>query len=255
MQMKETKTAKGGTDCPTLLHYLARILMRTDPLLVTFIEDLPNLEPAARGIVPSLTTGILFIYTFVVSVQTIIQSVNSLVTGLGQVKAEITELQRHKNLSVNDQFISVMQVIINFDLCPPMAKCLLAALCRTSQLKHWCAEEHVSFTGGRTALLAGLLRRRPRLARGSETRGSIRTHCIVLVFSPGQRPHCITHSSVSQASLQKCGLELHDGQDRLEKAKPTTPKIAEPIAEDSHELVSGMTLLCLLMLCSCTTCF
>jgi diaphanous 1 len=47
--MKETKTARGGTDCPTLLHYLARVLLRTDPSLTTFIEDLPNLEPAARG--------------------------------------------------------------------------------------------------------------------------------------------------------------------------------------------------------------
>lgn len=47
--MKETKTARGGPDCPTLLHYLARVLMRTDPSLVTFIEDLPNLEAAARG--------------------------------------------------------------------------------------------------------------------------------------------------------------------------------------------------------------
>lgn len=49
MKLKETKTARGGPDCPTLLHYLARVLMRTDPSLVTFIEDLPNLEPAARG--------------------------------------------------------------------------------------------------------------------------------------------------------------------------------------------------------------
>jgi diaphanous 1 len=48
--MKETKTVKGGPECPTLLHYLARVLLRTDPLLVTFIEDLPHLEAAARGI-------------------------------------------------------------------------------------------------------------------------------------------------------------------------------------------------------------
>lgn len=47
--MKETKTAKGGSDCPTLLHYLARILLRTDPSVIQYIEDLPNLEPAARG--------------------------------------------------------------------------------------------------------------------------------------------------------------------------------------------------------------
>lgn len=50
--MKETKTANGGASCPTLLHYLARILLRTDPSVIQFIEDLPNLEPAARGADP-----------------------------------------------------------------------------------------------------------------------------------------------------------------------------------------------------------
>ena len=48
-QMKETKTASGGPDCPTLLHYLSRVIMRTDESLISFIDDLPNLEPAARG--------------------------------------------------------------------------------------------------------------------------------------------------------------------------------------------------------------
>jgi diaphanous 1 len=48
-QLKETKTAKAGSDCPTLLHYLARVLLRTNPSLVTFMEDLPHVEAAARG--------------------------------------------------------------------------------------------------------------------------------------------------------------------------------------------------------------
>ena len=47
--MKETKTARGGPECPTLLHYLAKVLMRKDPSLTTFIEELPSLEAAARG--------------------------------------------------------------------------------------------------------------------------------------------------------------------------------------------------------------
>jgi hypothetical protein len=51
--MKETKTAKGGTDCSTLLHYLARVLLRTDPTLVQFVEEMPHLEAAARGHNPS----------------------------------------------------------------------------------------------------------------------------------------------------------------------------------------------------------
>jgi diaphanous 1 len=46
-QMKETRTAK-GSGCPTLLHYLAKVLVRTDARLVLFLEDMPSLEPAAR---------------------------------------------------------------------------------------------------------------------------------------------------------------------------------------------------------------
>jgi diaphanous 1 len=49
VQMKEMKAANGRSDCPTLLHYLARVLLRSDPSLVTFIEDLPHVEAAARG--------------------------------------------------------------------------------------------------------------------------------------------------------------------------------------------------------------
>lgn len=90
--MKETKTVKGGPNCPTLLHYLARMLLRTDPLLVTFINDLPHLEAAAR-----------------VSMQTIMQSVNSLVAGLQQVNNEIRQLQQLRTLPKGDQFIDVMQ--------------------------------------------------------------------------------------------------------------------------------------------------
>lgn len=47
--MKETKTAKGGPECPTLLHYVARVLIRTDPSLTLFIDEMPSVESAARG--------------------------------------------------------------------------------------------------------------------------------------------------------------------------------------------------------------
>ena len=43
---------KGGTGCPTLLHFVARVLLRTDPTLVTFLEDMPHIEAAARGKLP-----------------------------------------------------------------------------------------------------------------------------------------------------------------------------------------------------------
>jgi len=107
--MKETKTVKGGADCPTLLHYLARILMRTDHSVIQFIDDLPNLEPAARGIFACLLACAMILPSITVSVQTINQAVNALVSGLGQVKDEIEELQQ-VGLPAGDRFIHVMQV-------------------------------------------------------------------------------------------------------------------------------------------------
>jgi len=47
--MKETKTAKAGSDCPTLLHYLARVLLRANSRIIVFVEELPHVEAAARG--------------------------------------------------------------------------------------------------------------------------------------------------------------------------------------------------------------
>ncbi|OBZ70103.1 Formin-like protein 6 [Grifola frondosa] len=94
LKMKETKTAKGGPECPTLLHYLARVLLRSDPSLVVFIEDMPHVEAAAR-----------------VSVQTILASVQSLVIGLKQVAEEIRVSQKMQPV-LNDRFVAVMQPFI-----------------------------------------------------------------------------------------------------------------------------------------------
>ncbi|THG98335.1 hypothetical protein EW026_g3828 [Hermanssonia centrifuga] len=93
LKLKETKTAKGG-DCPTLLHYLARVLLRSDPSAVTFIEDMPHVEAAAR-----------------VSVQTVIASVQALSSGLLNLQTEIRQLRSVATPS-NDRFISVMQPFV-----------------------------------------------------------------------------------------------------------------------------------------------
>jgi len=92
MKMKETRTAKGGTDCPTLLHYVARVLIRTDPSLTLFIDEMSSVESAAR-----------------ISFPTLQQNVQSLVTSLDKVKDEITLLKQTRMPSDNDQFIAVMQ--------------------------------------------------------------------------------------------------------------------------------------------------
>ncbi|KAG8843928.1 hypothetical protein FRB91_002996, partial [Serendipita sp. 411] len=87
LKMKETKTAKTDPECPTLLHYLAKVLMRSDASLVMFIEDLPHVEAAAR-----------------ISVQFILSSINSLYTGLEKVKDEL-ELARTTISDPSDAFI------------------------------------------------------------------------------------------------------------------------------------------------------
>lgn len=109
--MKDTKTAKASPECPTLLHYVARVLLRSDPSVVTFIEDMPHIEAAARGWFFHPKTLRTMLISFTVSVQTITTSVQALSTGLTQLQEEIKQLQRMR-LPPEDRFISVMQVRI-----------------------------------------------------------------------------------------------------------------------------------------------
>ncbi|KAH7887379.1 hypothetical protein F5I97DRAFT_1925836 [Phlebopus sp. FC_14] len=93
LKMKEMKTAKGNADCPTLLHYIARILMRRDPKLIMFINEIRNVGPAAR-----------------VSFQTVSQSVKSIITSFGKAEAEVQFfLKQDEPPSTNDRFVEVMQ--------------------------------------------------------------------------------------------------------------------------------------------------
>ncbi|EIW76318.1 hypothetical protein CONPUDRAFT_139713 [Coniophora puteana RWD-64-598 SS2] len=95
LKMKETKTAKGGKECPTLLHYVARVLIRTDPSLMLFIEEMPSVEPAAR-----------------ISTQTLSQSVQTMVASLAKVKEEVHLLKQLRHPSSGDQFVAIMQPFV-----------------------------------------------------------------------------------------------------------------------------------------------
>jgi len=95
LKMNETKTARASPDCPTLLHYLARVLLRKDPSLTTFINELPSLEAATR-----------------ISMQITLQTVTALVSGLTQVKNEVQQHRQSKDTSSNDRFVQVMQFFI-----------------------------------------------------------------------------------------------------------------------------------------------
>lgn len=95
MKLKETKTAKATSECPTLLHYIARVLLKTDPALITFVEDTPHIEAAAR-----------------VSVQTLITSVNALAGGIRQVNTEIAYLEGHSQVLGGDRFVTTMKPFV-----------------------------------------------------------------------------------------------------------------------------------------------
>ncbi|KAJ3566776.1 hypothetical protein NP233_g6789 [Leucocoprinus birnbaumii] len=96
LKLKETKTARGGPSCPTLLHYLARVLLRSDPSLATFIDEMPNLEAAART-----------------AVQPLLQSVNQLSSGLSRVKLEVDNLKEFGPLDGEDHFVQVMEPFVD----------------------------------------------------------------------------------------------------------------------------------------------
>jgi len=96
LKLKETRTTRGGPQCRTLLHYLARVIMKKDPSIATFIEDLSHLEAAAR-----------------VSVASTLQSVDSLVSGFLLVKEELQEHRKLAETGLNDRFVPVMQTFIH----------------------------------------------------------------------------------------------------------------------------------------------
>lgn len=58
-----------------------------------FLEEVPHLEAAAR-----------------ISVQTLMNSVNSLVAGMNQIREEIRVLRKMRISPPNDKFIEVMEV-------------------------------------------------------------------------------------------------------------------------------------------------
>lgn len=85
--------------------------MRRDPLLNTFIDEMPNLEAAARRLYYFFRSQICRILRHnVVSAQTVSQTVTALVTGLEQVKAEIRQVQQLRTQLSDDRFVQVMQV-------------------------------------------------------------------------------------------------------------------------------------------------
>ncbi|KAG0276555.1 hypothetical protein BGZ95_007390 [Linnemannia exigua] len=76
----------------TLLHYLAKSIHSKDPSLLKFLEEVPHLEAAAR-----------------ISVPTLMNSCNSLIAGMNQIREEIRVLRHIRISPPNDCFIDIME--------------------------------------------------------------------------------------------------------------------------------------------------
>ncbi|KAF9184379.1 hypothetical protein BGZ50_003756 [Haplosporangium sp. Z 11] len=93
LKIRDTKGVDGmKPGSSTLLHYLAKSIQSKDPNLLRFLEEVPHLEAAAR-----------------ISVQTLMNSVNSLVAGMNQIREEIRVLRKIRISPPNDHFIEVME--------------------------------------------------------------------------------------------------------------------------------------------------
>ncbi|KAF7355637.1 Formin-like protein 6 [Mycena sanguinolenta] len=191
-KLKELKSA--NTECPTLLHYLARVLMQTDPSLVNFVEDLPTMEPAARLIL-----------------QTVLQNVKTLVAGLGDVTGEV-EFLKSRVVPANDQFIPVMEVCLTLHVGIPA---------------------HVAMRSHSFSELARLLTPWKRCVMLWDQNLTlfccITARTQIRVKSPA--PEKLFGEILSfSSSLQKCALALHDLE---EKRNPKKPIISEPSEEEA----------------------
>ena len=92
--MRDTKaTENNSKGMATLLHYLAFTIEMNQSELITFMDELPHLEAAAR-----------------VSFATVMSSVTTLATGVSLIKEEMRVLKRIRLAPENDRFLEVMDV-------------------------------------------------------------------------------------------------------------------------------------------------
>ncbi|PWN41049.1 hypothetical protein IE81DRAFT_315743 [Ceraceosorus guamensis] len=95
LKLRDTKPAVATPATPSLLHYLVRLLNRSDRTLVGFLDDLPHVEAAAR-----------------LSTQSIMASITALLGGHEQVRTEADVLQRIPISPAGDRFLSATGVFL-----------------------------------------------------------------------------------------------------------------------------------------------
>lgn len=51
-QLKDTRAANATPGTPTLLHYLVRVILRSDPALLNFLDEASHVAAASRSTSP-----------------------------------------------------------------------------------------------------------------------------------------------------------------------------------------------------------
>ncbi len=90
LKLKDTKPSSPTPATPSLLHYLVRVLNKTDKGLVGFLDDCSHVEAAAR-----------------LSTTSVMASITALIAGHDTVKEEMAVLQRIGISSQSDRFVDV----------------------------------------------------------------------------------------------------------------------------------------------------
>jgi hypothetical protein len=79
--------------------------------LVTFLEDMPHIEAAARGEPSRPQMGCYSCsYHHAVSVSGLITSISTLVTGLNHIQNEVRQARGARVIPTQDRFVDVMEV-------------------------------------------------------------------------------------------------------------------------------------------------
>ncbi|KAJ7167543.1 formin homology 2 domain-containing protein [Mycena filopes] len=157
---REAKSARPDSDCPTLMHYLARVLMRTDPSLVTFLDDLRHLQATTRQ----------------ATLKELRKTVTEFSNKTKQIKSEIEQLKSLKGVAPNDQFVRVMEPFVA-KFAPSVTALQSMADALDAELRSLMA--YFGYVGERDETGSNVV---------PETRAFLRAHCLVFLIAPEMRP-------------------------------------------------------------------
>lgn len=125
IQLKDTRAGNaslGSATTSTLLHYVVKVLQKEDGTLIQFIDESPHVQAASRGgcehrrrrktsrLKRPAPTDFALPRLLIVSIASILTSVDALTNGVEDVKTEVSTLKAVDLANPSDRFIVVMEV-------------------------------------------------------------------------------------------------------------------------------------------------